>query len=282
MSRSSWTRKSLQELVEKELERAVDFAMGARIDGILLEPVSIEPGKQEVQLTVIGSADSDAPSYEEYYTVTVLIQGNRCTECEHQANTYFTGIIQLRRPNETVQHEIERLLGKSLTDVKDVTGGIDYFVADHRILQNVARQVHDLFGGELTIRAQHFSYDRTTSKNLYRVNACIRLPKFWKGSVIQAGLKLFLIMNMGRSLKGVDLNTGKILSVPCKNEYPEYSTVQTTIVTTRPVITVLHPETFQTVPIANERANEAWRTLLPGSTVTIANVDEQLYLVRTD
>ena len=269
-----WGRKPLQEILEKQLQRKIVFAPDSRIDSTILEQAAIEPGKQELELTVIGSADSEGESYEEYYVVAVLVEGRRCTECEKLANTYFTGILQLRRPNDTVRAEIERLLGRAMSDVKDVTGGTDYYVTDHRILQNVARQIHDQFGGELTIRAQHFSYDSLASKNLYRVNACIRLPKFWKGSVIQAATKRVFITSMGKRLKVIDLDTGKQLSIACKNDYQDYPLVKTSVVTSRPAVTVLHPETFQAVAVEN-----SWVKLEPGEQVTVALIDERVYVV---
>jgi NMD protein affecting ribosome stability and mRNA decay len=278
LNKAAWSKRDVQKFVEHNLEKAISFAPGARIDEVLLEPVALEPGKQELQLTIAGSADPEGATYEEYYSVPILIQGNRCKECERAANTYFTGILQLRRPNDIVQHEIERLLGSFATSVKDVTGGIDYYVSDHRVLQNVARQVHSQFGGELTVRAQHFSYDSLASKNLYRVNACLRLPPYWKGSLVQAGTKLVLISNMGKLLKGVDIMTGKVVSAPCNNEYQVFPLVETSIVTVRPTITVLDPETFQTIPVQNQR--EEWKTLQPGALVHVSNVDDQLYLVH--
>lgn len=277
-TKNAWTTKPLQDALERQLDKNIEYSLNSRIDEVVVEQASIEPGKQMIQVTVIGSADSEGESYEENYEIIVLIEGRRCTQCEHLANTYFTGIIQLRRPNEEVQAAIERNLGKAMSSVKDVIGGIDYFVTDHRILQNVARKVHEEFGGELTIRAQHFSYDSLKSKNLYRVNACIRLPKFWKGSLIQAGTKLFFITNMGKRLKGIDIKTGKQLSASCKNEYLFFDLQETSVVTTRPSISVLHPETFQTVPIMNER--DEWKQANPGDTVTVAIINEQVYMVH--
>jgi NMD protein affecting ribosome stability and mRNA decay len=143
----------------------------------------------------------------------------------------------------------------------------------------VARQVHERFGGELTIRAQHFSYDSLTSKNLYRVNACIRLPKFAKGSVVRAGTRLMVITNMGKLLRGRDLLTGKAFSAPCRNDYEEYPRTEATVVTNDPTITVLDHDNYQTVPIANERGVDR-HTIAAGATVTVTSVDDRLYLVE--
>lgn len=277
--RSSWTKRDMQQLFEKELERSTVFAQGARIDDALIEPLTLEPGVQEIQVTIVGSADPNAPAYEEHYVVPVHIQGNRCTECEKFASkTYHNGILQLRRPNEQVQHEAERLLSKALTQAKDVTGGIDYYVTDHRILQNVAHQLHSMFGGELSVNAQHFSYNHLTSKNVYRVNVCLRLPKYWKGSLIKTGNKLFLVTNMGKTLKGIDIMTGKTTSAPANNEYEEFPLEQTSVVTVHPSITVLDPQTYQTMPILNER--EEFKALQPGDNVMIANLEEGIYIVE--
>ncbi len=278
INRTTWGRLPIQTIVEKALEKSLSFAANARIDGVIVEPVDPEPGKQLLQLTVNGSADVDEEAYDEFYEVPILIQGILCPECQNQKNQYFTGILQLRRPNESVQLEIERLLGKALTNVKDVTGGLDYYVSDHRILQNVARAVHNEFGGSLTVRAQHFSYDNLASKNLYRVNACLRLSKFWKGSVVEASTRLLLITNMGRLLKGIDLETSKVVSVPCHIEYPEVPLHETSIVTTRPQITVLDPETYQTVAISNQAHDIG--EILPGAKVLVAAHEGNLYLVR--
>lgn len=277
--RSAWIKRDLQEVVERQTERSIVFAQGARIDGMVLEPVAPEPGKQELQLTVFGSADG-GEAYEEFYVVPIMIQGNRCTECERLANTYFTGILQLRRPNDTVSHEIEKQLGKTLSGVKDVTGGIDYYVTDHRVLQNVARAVHAQFGGELSVNAQHFSYDSLASKNLYRVNALLRLPKYWKGSLIHTGAKYMYVTSMGKVLKGIDVLTGKTTSAPSSNDYQEVPQHTTSIVTTRPSVTILDPETFQTIAIANER--DEWKDLQPGDKVSVAMLEQGVVIVARE
>jgi NMD protein affecting ribosome stability and mRNA decay len=279
-SKNTWGTSALQNLIERQLERAISFRQGARIEGIIVEPVEPQPGKQTLQLVVTGTADADAENaYDEYYETNILVHGQLCTECQRLKNQYFTGILQLRRPNDEVQYEIERLLGRALTNAKDVTGGIDYYVSDHRILQNVARAVHDRYGGDLTIRAQHFSYDNLASKNLYRVNACLRLPKYWTGSVLQAASKVIWVKSMGRALKGVDLRTGKNISVPFHLEYPEYTLQRTTVVTTRPSITILEPETYQTVPIMNSDL-ASWRELKQGAPVIVVETTTGWLLVR--
>lgn len=277
-TKNTWGNTSLQSLLEKGLERSITFGQYARIEGVIVEPIDPIPGKQTVQLSVIGTADSDEEdTYDEYYETDVLVHGQLCTECQRLKNQYFTGIIQLRRPNDAVQYEIERLLGRALSDAKDVTGGIDYYVTDHHILQNVIRAVHNQFGGDLTIRAQHFSYDRLASKNLYRVNACLRLPKYWTGSVLQAGSKLVLVNGMGRSLKCMDLETGKHVAVPFHIDYPEYPQHATRIVTTRPSVTVLEPETYQTVAVMNPLPQ--WEHLAPDADVTIVETPQGYFLV---
>ena len=278
-TKNIWGKIPLQGLLEKQLERSITFNQYARIEGVIVEPVNPEPGKHTVQLSVIGTADAeDEETYDEYYETDILVHGQLCTECQRFENQYFTGILQLRRPNEEVQYEIERLLGRALTNAKDVTGGLDYYVSDHHILQNVVRAVHNKFGGDLTIRAQHFSYDNLTSKNLYRVNACLRLPKYWTGSVLQAGNKLLLIANMGRSLKGIDLETGKQAGVPFHIDYPEYQLKTVSIVTTRPQITILEPETYQTVAIMNP--SPLWDSFVPGTRVVVVETPKGHFLVR--
>lgn len=277
-TKNTWGNNALQSLLEKQLERSITFNQYARIEGVIIEPVDPEPGKQTVQLSVVGTADAeDEDTYDEAYETDILVHGQLCTECQRLKNQYFTGIIQLRRPLEEVQYQIERLLGRALSDAKDVTGGIDYYVTDHRILQNVVRAVHNQFGGELTIRAQHFSYDRLKSKNLYRINACLRLPKYWTGSVLQAGSKLFKVVTMGRSLKGIDLETGRHASVPFHIDYPEYVQQQTRIVTTRPSVTVLDNETYQAVAVMNPLPE--WEHLATDALVNVIETPHGFYLV---
>ena len=273
-----WLRKELQEAVQRALQRNMTLTQGAVVESVVVEEVAAEPGHQTVQLTVIGSPDGHSQTYEEYYEVLIAIQGNRCPECEHQKNQYFTGIIQLRNPTDEVAAEIERMLGRALTSVKDVTGGIDYYVSEHKFVQSVARAVHERFGGELTIRAQHFSYDSLTSKNLYRVNSCLRLPKFNRGSVIDTGARLMRITSMGKLLKGIDIRTGKSFSAPCRNDYPLYPIFETTVVSNSPSLSILDPDDYSTVPVVNEAIINR-HDLQPGQTVAITRVEERYYIL---
>jgi NMD protein affecting ribosome stability and mRNA decay len=113
--------------------------------------------------------------------------------------------------------------------------------------------LHQEFGGQLKISAQHFSYDHSAGKNLYRVNAYLEIPEYGKGDVIARDGKYYFILGISTNVKAEDLATGSQESFPYEKGTAERLPIVTTTVSSIDPLEVLHPDDYQSVVPTNSK-----------------------------
>ena len=132
-----------------------------------------------------------APGVNVDFTVDVEYQGVEydipgrflttiCPKCAKAGATYFEGILQIRNPKKEVtdfiQREIEsaKKRGVHATGIKEVKGGVDYYLSSIKYLRKIGRELKRRFPGELKESPKLFSRNRQTSKAIYRLNVLFR------------------------------------------------------------------------------------------------------------
>ena len=107
---------------------------------------------------------------------------------QNRASNYFEGILQLRNIDDVIVQfaikEIEKQENVFIANIKKVPNGIDIYVSSQRFLRNIGLKLQKQFAGQLIISKKLHTVSRMTSKELYRVNALFRVPKFKKGDII--------------------------------------------------------------------------------------------------
>lgn len=136
-------------------------------------------------------------------------------------NGYFEGILQLRNPNKEVLEatlkEIEKKGDVSIAKIKKVSNGTDIYISSQRFLRNLGAKLQKQFGGQFTISKKLFTKHRLTSKEVYRVNALLRLPNFKKGDVINYKGDKIKIIGIQKKVFAKDIKTGKKLNLRFKD-----------------------------------------------------------------
>lgn len=126
---------------------------------------------------------------------------------------YFEGILQLRNPTEEVNNfiklELEKNPAISISKTVKHRTGLDIYLSSKKFLQGLGRQLQQKFGGELKISAEHFSRDRQTSKDMFRVNVLYRYTGIKTGDVINFRGEELTILSAGKNVHAVNRKTGK-------------------------------------------------------------------------
>ena len=126
---------------------------------------------------------------------------------------YFEGILQLRNPREEVNQFIKSELEKKpeifISQTIKHRTGLDIYFSSKKFLQGLGRQLQQKFGGELKISAEHFSRDRQTSKDMFRVNVLYRFTGIKSGNVINFRGDELTILSTGKNIHAVNRKTGK-------------------------------------------------------------------------
>ena len=204
------------------------------------------------------------------YLFEIKIDKTICKECSLRKSEYYEGILQIRNlrkgdKNKT-ENTVDSIVRKSvlktkgfIKERKDVKDGIDYYMSPIKSIRKAAFEVQKKLGGTISFNEKLITRNKQKSKNVYRVNAVVRLPPFKKGDVITNNNNLILLVTDTREkISCVNLKTGDKVLIDFKEagNYEVLEEEETVVVKTHPKVEVLNPKTFQSSPLENNRVFE--------------------------
>ncbi len=235
----------------------------------------------EAMITLYSRLGKEKQVVKDEYAVPVKIEINYCNRCSLKGTKYFEGILQLRNPDddvvEFIRNKVKDVAGKGIfvADVKEVRGGVDFYITSKKYIQSLGREIVDNFGGHLSINPQLFSRNKETSRDIYRVNVLVKLPDFKKGEFVEIDSEAYKVIGVGKKItikklsdntrKEADLSRIKVNVLKKKN---------TVVSKTRPNVEVIHPDNFQSVEAGNKVEG-----LKPGDLVEVVVADGRVYVV---
>ncbi len=215
------------------------------------------------------------------------------------------GILQLRKESSDKAWEREiagfiaskaSAAGLHIVKIVSVKGrggrrGVDFYFDNQHKLQSFSLKMASVLNATLKKSPRLQSFDRVHSRRLYRVNILLELPPFSNGEIIMRkeseGIKrdffLKVVSCNSRRLLARGLDTAAYITINLK-ECKDFVRVQissTNIVSMRPVIKVIHPSTFQAVPliIPSFIKKPQTRKLAINSAVRVVANDKSVWLV---
>jgi nonsense-mediated mRNA decay protein 3 len=205
------------------------------------------------------SKDEVEAFYErEYYPIPVSITVMQCDKCAKKGTQYFEGILQLRNPHDYVfsfiDQEVSKVADKGIFINRsiDVDNGVDLYMTNKTFINNLARNIVKRFGGLLKVNPQLFSRNKQTSKNIYRLNVSIELPNFHVGDVVKYEDKVLKITSLGKNISGINLDNDKKIVFQYKKPAMLLEIFPTEVIKIKPEIEVIHPITYQAVPVKSK------------------------------
>lgn len=215
-----------------------------------------------------------------------------CSQCLKYNNNYFEGILQIRGKDNERYAEVENFILGLVNKRKDVeihkiernVNGLDIYVTNKRVLLEIAQKAHNEFGGHLEQNSQLFSWNKQTSKDVFRLNVLMRLPDFEKYDLIEInGSKIVVKKVRGKKVFGINIQNHKDQEFDFNNNSyeiiarKENSVQKTTISKIYPEIEVLN-ESYESVPIINlTEKEEKFKT---GHNVSVLNYEGKYYLIK--
>lgn len=198
----------------------------------------------------------------EQYPITFPVKLQICDKCARLGTHYFTAKLQLRNPPVEALPFIEEYMkpladkGVAINNIEDTPYGPDLYMTHKAVARQLAEKLVRKFGGVMNISAQHFSHDHQTSKDLFRLNVLMEFPKFTIGQVVVVQGNVVLVTGLGKSCTGRNLLLDKKAVFVSGEESEVLKKHKTKITQTHPEIFVMHPITFQSVPVQNKRSSE--------------------------
>ena len=231
-------------------------------------PQELKPGqKPAITIDVKTKTKIYGLTKTEEYTIHLKLTIMLCDRCQRKETEYFEGVIQLRNKQSSqfdaaldfIRNEVHKQKHKGIfiTIEEPTKDGIDLYCTHQRYLPIIAKKVYAQFGGECKLNTRNFTQDKLTSKQVYRVNAVLRLPAFSHGDVIKVDHLLVNVVSIfGKNVSGIELKAHKKVLL----QYKEYEVIvsqneihETMITKHKPFLEILDPVSYQSVTVANPK-----------------------------
>ncbi|MGM5484282.1 MAG: NMD3-related protein [Nanobdellota archaeon] len=260
------TKKEIERIIRKRIKLSKDIDASLELEFELPQHAPKQGNKAgfPVYLFLRGKT-KEGSELDEEYEIPSTIRFITCEKCSKQDTDYFEGTLQIRskekdKTEKCIEYLREIMKSESkrsvfMTSLKRTKDGADALITSQKHIKDIVRRLHERFGGEIKINEQVFSRDHLRSKDIYRVNALIRLPEYDTGSVIKTGDRLYRVVRLRENnIIGHDLVYDKQVKFHAKDkeiETIEKEPKESPITTIRPNIEALNPESYQSEQIQN-------------------------------
>lgn len=145
----------------------------------------------------------------EYCEIPVRINLVACDRCSRMAGKYFESTVQIRGSTDRTltQWELDECKkmahsmadagyrsGEQLSfiqDIKEVKGGIDIILGSTQLGRQMAKAIHERFGGKLVESSKLVG--KKDGRDVYRSTLLVRFPKFRRGDIVSFRGVLFQV-----------------------------------------------------------------------------------------
>lgn len=195
------------------------------------------------------------------YVVDFPAKATLCKDCSLKKSRAYSGILQIRNLNEEDFTKINDFVTKSVfankgnvVKIEKLHQGIDYYINPMKTLKKVGYEMIKNFGGFISFNEKLFTRDSLKSKDVYRVNVLVMLPKFKIGDLITDEKDVVLITGHKNRTTGISIiqNKGVVLDDKELKNFKLAELNEAIVVKTHPNIEVLNPKTYESVQIVNE------------------------------
>ncbi len=249
-----------------------------------------EHGKVQMGTVALRTETTiDEQKLIEEHEFPVKVKWIMCDKCTRAKTEYFEGILQLRGENkqvlekahEFVLQEITRANEKGVfvTKMEEVTNGIDYYVTKQQYLPIITNKLVEKFGATGKTHGELYTKNRQTSKDVYRVNASVRLPSYEINTIVEYEKKCTKLTSIGKQLQGINLKNGKRVTIDEKKHMIILATPETfkrvQVTKEYPDVEILHPETYQSTKVENPEIYQKGEN----KEVLVAIIDEKVWII---
>lgn len=281
--------KPEEEAIKEAVRQHCNFVMQPEAIDIDMT-LKAEHGKVQMgTVTLRTEATIDEQKLVEEHELPIKIKHIICDKCTRARTEYFEGILQLRGENkevlkkahEFILQEVRRANEKGVfvTKMEEVTNGIDYYVTKQQYLPVITNKLVEKFGAVGKTHGELYTKNRQTSKDVYRVNASVRLPSYEVNTIMGYEGKYIKLTNIGKQLQGMNLKNGKRTTIDEKKHMEILATPKAfkrvQVIKEYPDVEVLHPETYQSTKVENPEMYEKGKN----KEILVAVIDENVWIV---
>lgn len=246
--KGKWTKfedlkKEVKKIFETNLKKSVEI-----ID-LEYEYLLEKPGLEKQEIAHVKIEDED-------YSLPINFFVTTSPHIAKVGSGYFEGILQVRNARQEVKQFIKNILKKDniyINEVVEKKESIDYYFVSKQKQKNVAAKIIKHFSGYIDQNPQLFSRNHQTSKDIYRLNTLVQIPKFKQKDVIKLDDKPHIVTSIGKTNSAIDIeyNKKKTFKYNPEKNYEKFKKYNTKIIKLEPDITALNPKSFQEMKTKN-------------------------------
>ncbi len=271
-----WIHDATADTVPAFVRKRVNLGPEYKLEEMTVEPLgSFEGGFHPVQYEVKVRAKNGKHEFEQTYEFPLQFEKGNCDHCLRAKSTYFEGTLQVRGSTAVVEQFIDMAIergeanGNFLVKKDRHKDGFDYYFTKNKFTRQLAASLKKQFGGKYTLSRRLQTRDRQTSKEMYRLTLLYQSPLFFKDEVISTGRDVYHITSTTGTLTARNLGTGKTEKLdPKLSRFTRLVPHTTTVSKVQPQLEVLHPISYQSVPVVNPKPKNL------GERVRVVYVDE--------
>lgn len=208
-----------------------------------------------------------------------------CKQCSKKFTKYFEGILQIRNVDEELLDFLDSEMREAnrnqvfITDMQEHKDGVDLYLTSKKHVSRLARLLQEKFGGIVKESEQHFSHDRQTSKDVYRLNAIFIKSPVKKGDVIDYDGGVFKVSSLGKNLFAEDLEKNNKIRLDFDDDFKKVQKQKSQVVKIFPDKEALDPETYESLPLIVNTKTSTAKRLVVGQEIEVVRHKKRLYLV---
>ncbi len=259
--------------IEDSVMAVVKAMLEKQLDDYDIYPVVSEHKKNP---GVFADFEAQVEKGRNTFVIPGKIQYVHCKNCSKQDTEYFEGVLQVRNPNPDIEKFIDAFFKAEkafISKMDKVKGGLDLHISSRKKLHELGGKLQVRFGGTLKESPRLFSRNTQTSKEVYRLTVYYLAPYYKEGDAIAVDGKVMKVTKVGKMVHGTDASGRSVAFDPKNKEITVLDKKTTTVSQVFPGIEILHPETFQQVPVENAA------DVKPGEKVKVVMHEGKCYIV---
>ena len=285
MVKGKWTNNNIENATQEMLP--VSVKMNPSYDaGIKVEKVSFD--KNSCQILFLLESNIKKRKFSQEFLYDAKLVKEVCPKCSQKTSGYYEGILQIRGKKDSLLVELKDEILKTPDnyDLKSINFVHFGFDIKFRSIQRARKDINhflEKYGGSYTFSTQLFSKNKLTSKDILRTNIRYNAPPFDKGEFVKTEDGFFKIISTKKKLMAQDLfsREKKPLAIePFKDRYEIISPIKAQIIKLYPVLSVLHPKTFEETPIVGNIPKAMLSKFKLGEFLEVIVAKDKIFLVK--
>ncbi|MBD3388426.1 MAG: hypothetical protein GF416_05090 [Candidatus Altiarchaeales archaeon] len=234
--------------------------------------VQHEHAKGKTKLVADVKVSYKGAKAKEVLEWSVVPEHVTCDTCRKLGTGYFEAVLQVRTDGLDLDLDYNKLM-----KAEKVKGGVDHYLTS---LAYAREKVNDLIRDGYLVKESSKLYGKRDGKDVYRHYFSIKSPHFGVGDFLEYGSRLVRVLELGKTVKTLDLSSGKVKSATM-NKLLDSKVLATSDGVRRAIVTEVRPDGVQIMDLEDYENHDVKATdgVSQGSEVSYVVLKKKIFLI---